>query len=75
MVIAAFLYLIYIIINTITYGNSVNGWPSLVCIILFIGGIQIFFMGIIGQYLAKTYLETKKRPIYITSETNIDKIA
>ena len=75
MVIAAFLYLIYIIINTITYGNSVIGWLSLVCIILFIGGIQIFFMEIIGQDLAKTYLETKKRPIYITSETNIDTIA
>ena len=51
------------------FGDPVAGWPSLVCIIFFLSGIQLFAIGIIGQYLAKTYLETKNRPIYIIRET------
>ena len=51
------------------WGDPVGGWPSLACIIIFVSGIQLFFMGIFGEYLAKTYLETKKRPIYIVKET------
>ena len=58
-----------IIIKTLVFGDSVSGWPSLACIILFVGGIQLFCTGIIGQYIAKTYLEVKKRPIYIIKET------
>lgn len=65
----AFLMVIVIIIKTLIFGDSVSGWPSLVCIIFFMGGIQLFVMGIIGQYLSKTYLETKNRPIYIICET------
>ncbi len=52
------------------WGDPVEGWPSLACIITFIGGVQLFCMGIIGQYLAKTYVEVKKRPHYIVAETN-----
>jgi len=62
------LFIIFIIIRKLLYGDPVTGWPSLVCIILFISGIQLLAIGILGQYLAKTYLEVKKRPIFITSE-------
>ena len=65
----AFVTIIIIIVKTLAYGDPVGGWPSMVCIVLFVSGIQLFCMGIIGQYLAKTYLETKKRPIYIIKET------
>ena len=50
------------------YGDPTSGWPSLVCIIIFVSGIQLFSIGIIGQYLSKTYLEVKNRPIYIIKE-------
>lgn len=62
----------FIILRTIILGDPVAGWPSLVCIIFFVGGIQLFCTGILGQYLAKTYIETKNRPIYIIKESNID---
>ncbi len=65
----AFIFVIVIIVKTICLGDPVGGWPSLACIILFIGGAQLFCLGIVGEYLAKTYLETKKRPIYIIKET------
>lgn len=67
--VVSFLFIIYTIIKTIIFKNPVNGWPSLVCIILFVSGIKLFCMGIIGQYLSKAYLETKARPIYIVKET------
>lgn len=67
----AFIAIAFVIGRTLLFGDPVGGWPSLVCIITLIGGIQLFCMGIMGQYLAKTYLETKHRPIYIVSETNI----
>lgn len=60
----------YIIIKTLLFGDPVSGWPSLACMVMFMGGIQLFCIGILGQYLAKTYLETKRRPIYILAETN-----
>ena len=69
----SFIMIIFIIIKTIIYGDPTSGWPSLVCIIFFVSGIQLFCLGIIGQYLSKTYLETKKRPIYIIKESNIQK--
>lgn len=68
----AFVAIIVIVIKTIMLGDPVGGWPSMTCIILFVSGIQLFCMGIIGQYLAKTYLETKNRPIYIVKETEKD---
>lgn len=69
----SFIAIIVIVIKTIVFGDPVGGWPSLACILLFVSGIQLLCMGIIGQYLAKTYLETKKRPIYIISETDKNK--
>lgn len=71
--IVSFLYLIYIVLSTILFGNNVQGWASTVSIILLLGGIQLLSIGILGQYLGKTYIETKNRPIYITKETNIEK--
>ena len=64
----AFILIIFIIVRTIIFGDPVSGWPSLVCIISLVSGVQLFCMGIIGQYLAKTYMEVKKRPIYIVKE-------
>lgn len=69
--IISFIMIMIIIAKTIIFGDPTAGWPSLVCIIFFVSGIQLFCLGIIGQYLSKTYLETKKRPIYIIKETNI----
>ena len=68
----SFIMIIFIIIKTLIYGDPVAGWPSLVCIIFMISGIQLFCMGIMGEYLSKMYLETKKRPIYIVRETSED---
>ena len=59
------------VIRALVFGDPVAGWPSLVCIITFMGGIQLFCMGIMGQYIAKTYMEVKNRPHYIIRETNI----
>ena len=68
--IISFIMILIIIAKTLIYGDPSAGWPSLVCIIFFVSGIQLFCMGIMGQYLSKTYLETKKRPIYIIKETS-----
>lgn len=69
----SFIMIIIIIAKTIIFGDPTSGWPSLVCIIFFVSGIQLFCLGIIGEYLSKTYLETKKRPIYIVKETNMER--
>lgn len=66
----ALLGIIFVIVRTLIYGDPVSGWPSLICIILFVGGIQLLCLGIMGKYLAKTYLETKKRPLYIIADSN-----
>ncbi len=63
--IIAFIYMIIIIIKTIIFGEPVAGFPTLICVILLISGLQMFFMGILGQYVARTFTETKNRPIYI----------
>lgn len=70
----AFIMIIVIIVKTIAFGDPVSGWPSLACIIIFVSGVQLFFLGIIGEYLAKTYLETKHRPKYIIRESNTSDI-
>lgn len=67
----AFLFVIIIFLRALVFQDPVAGWPSLACIILFVGGVQLFCMGILGEYLAKTYLEVKDRPIYICKETNL----
>ena len=70
----AFIIIIFIIVRTLMFGDPTSGWPSMVCIMFFIGGVQLLCLGIMGQYLSKTYLEVKKRPIYIVAETEKDKI-
>lgn len=66
----AFFMILFIIVRKIIFGDPVAGWASTICVILFIGGIQLLCMGIIGQYLAKTYLEVKKRPHYIVAQSS-----
>lgn len=68
----AFVMIVVIIVKTLAFGDPVSGWPSLACIIFFVGGINLFCTGIIGEYLAKVYLEVKNRPIYIIKETEKD---
>ena len=65
----AFLMILVIIVRTIIWGDPVSGWPSLACIIFMVSGIQLFCTGIVGQYLSKTYLEVKGRPIYLLRES------
>lgn len=70
MTLLSFLFLFLIVIRKAVFGDPVSGWASTICVIVFIGGIQLFCLGIMGQYIAKAYLETKKRPHFIISETN-----
>lgn len=64
----SFIMIIFIIVRKLIFGDPVSGWPSLVCIMLFLSGVQFFCTGILGQYLAKTYMEVKQRPIYLLKE-------
>ncbi len=66
--IASFALIIFIIVRTLVFGDPTSGWPSLVCIISLISGVQLLCLGIVGQYLAKTYMEVKNRPIYLVKE-------
>lgn len=68
----SFIGIIVVVLKTLLFGDPVGGWPSMVSILLFTIGVQLLCMGIIGQYLAKMYLKTKKRPIYIIKETEND---
>ena len=65
---ASIIAMILIVVKTLIFKDPTSGWPSLVCIILFIGGIQLLCLGIVGKYISKIFLETKKRPIYIIKE-------
>lgn len=69
----AFIMVIFIVVRTLIFGDPVAGWPTLACLILLIGGVQLICIGILGTYLSKAYLEVKKRPIYIAKETNLQK--
>lgn len=69
----SFLMILFLVIRTLIWGDPVAGWPSMVCVILFMGGIQLLCMGIIGEYLSKTYLESKHRPIYIIRSSSYEK--
>ena len=64
------LFSFVIILRTLVWGDPVSGWPSLVCIIFMVSGIQLFCTGIVGEYLSKTYLETKRRPIFILKDSS-----
>ncbi|MCI8673387.1 MAG: glycosyltransferase family 2 protein [Lachnospiraceae bacterium] len=68
MCVIAAIAIVFIVVRALMFGDPTSGWPSLACIIIFIGGLQLFCIGVLGQYLAKTYLETKERPIYICKE-------
>lgn len=70
----AFIFIVVIVVKTLILGDPVSGWPSMICITLLIGGVQLFCIGILGEYLAKTYLEVKRRPVYICKNTNISKM-
>lgn len=69
----SFLALLVVVVRRLIYGDPVAGWASTICVIIFIGGLQLFCLGVIGQYISKMYVETKKRPHFIISETNDDK--
>lgn len=64
------IFIVFVVVRRLVFGDPVAGWASTVCIILFLSGIQLLCMGISGQYLAKTYSETKNRPHYIIAESN-----
>ena len=68
----AFVMIVFIIVRTLLFGDPTSGWPSMVCIIFLCSGVQLFCMGVLGQYLAKTYMEVKHRPVYIVRETEQD---
>ena len=64
----AFLLIVVIVVKTLLFGDPVGGWPSMVCIMCLVSGVQLFCLGILGQYLSKTYMEVKKRPVYLIKE-------
>ena len=68
-----FIGILFVVVRALMFGDPTSGWPSMVCIILLCSGVQLFCTGIVGEYLAKTYLEVKHRPIYIVAETEEDK--
>lgn len=65
----AFVFVGVVLVKTLAFGDPVGGWPSMMCVMLFLGGVQLLCIGISGQYLAKTYLEAKRRPVYLVRET------
>lgn len=68
----AFIYLVFVVVKYCLYGDPVQGWPTMICIMLFLGGVQLLFLGIVGQYVGKIFLEVKKRPIFLLSESSKD---
>lgn len=69
----SFIMIVVIVVRTLVWGDPVSGWPSLACIIFMVSGVQLLCTGIVGEYLSKTYLETKKRPIFILKDSSDDK--
>ena len=74
MTLFAMLMVVFLVLRKLIFGDPVQGWASLACIIVFVAGLQMFGVGILGQYLAKTYMEVKKRPPYVVAETNKEDI-
>ena len=75
MTIFAMLMVVFLVVRKLIFGDPVQGWASLACIIVFVAGLQMFGIGILGQYLAKTYMEVKKRPHYIVADTNLEDVS
>jgi glycosyltransferase involved in cell wall biosynthesis len=71
MTAVAVVMLLFVIVRKLIFGDPVAGWASTICVIIFIGGLQLFCLGIIGQYVARIFTETKNRPHYIASESNL----
>lgn len=71
--VAAFIGIVFVAVRALLFGDPTSGWPSMVCIMLLCSGVQLFCLGIVGEYLAKTYLEVKHRPVYIAKETEADR--
>ena len=72
----SFLMLAVIVVRKLCIvDSSIDGWASIICAVIFVGGLQLFCLGIMGQYVAKIYMEAKKRPHYIAAESNIDDVA
>ena len=71
--VVAFIYMCVVIAKTLLWGEPVTGFPTIVVLVLFLGGVQLISLGIIGEYLGRTYIETKGRPIYIAKEETTDK--
>ena len=69
----AFVMIIFIIVKTLVYGDPTSGWPSMACIVFLVSGVQLLCIGIIGEYIAKMYLEVKNRPVYVIKESNVEK--
>jgi glycosyltransferase involved in cell wall biosynthesis len=74
MTVLSFIALIFIIVRKLLFGDPVDGWASTISVVIFIGGIQLFCIGIMGQYIAKTYMEAKHRPHYIIAKTNKENV-
>ena len=66
----AVLIFVFLVVRNLIWHDPVQGWTTLMCVIFFLGGIQLLCIGILGQYLARTYLEVKQRPIYLLKETS-----
>ncbi len=64
----AFAGIVFVVVRAMMFGDPVAGWPSMICVILLMGGLQLFSLGVLGEYLAKTYIESKDRPIYVVAE-------
>ena len=71
--VAAFIFIVIIVVRTLVFGDPTAGWPSMICVLLLVSGVQLLCIGILGQYVAKTYLETKRRPLYLIQEETLDK--
>jgi len=74
MTIVSFAAIVFIVLRKLIFGDPVAGWASTICIVVFIGGIQLMILGIIGKYLSKTYLEVKNRPHFIISDSNFNDV-